>query len=434
MKMNFRLAIFMCAFGLCSPSIFAVDESKDPTFSSQSRFIVNITKALDSNELSKAKKLILDARKKFPNSSGILHQAARYEIKLGFKQDENIAGGIYTAESSSKAIALINEAREKPDFDGSILSLLVHIHARNGDVDKARKALSDFHSMNASDPWIEVNTALVHMAENKLDKAHQALKEIIARKKLRDVQYSAAWYYLGFLRKFDSRYETNEAVKSGLMRRVEANELVQYIKNYKGKKPLFAAISSDDRYCPYCVTDNKLYPQFIEKQKDNYEFILTTVEPWQAISTETEIYKFFPITGVPFNSIIHEGKMLDYNSGTFRSSANALTMLRLNSIRIENNIIERFSDGLDDRARLIRSYRFISRLFSYASITQKYRSMAVAIADDNWSHTAGWGKSGSDQKQANSEAIAQCERNRKNDRRLNKYQGYTKLSAKHNIP
>ena len=375
-----------------------------------------IKSALDNNELEKAKELIDEAREKFPDSSRILHFAARYELKQNFVSDDSVVGGYTSSDGVQKVVALIEQAREKPDFDGAPLSLLVHLYARNGEVEKAYAALAEFKKLGARDPWIVINTALIYIAESKFQEAYDLLSDNVLNRKLRDsTVYGAAWYFLRLIRNYHPQFEVNKAVKSGLMERVAAEELIDYIDSYKGGEPLFILISSDDINCPYCVTNNELYLKLADNEKNNYKFVLATVEPWNKIGSYPDIYEFFPIAGVPFSSIVQNGEMLDYFAGSFPDYLSAAYMSTINSERVKNGGGGRFLDKPTGKASVLRSVLFLRWLVYVSGLKYKYKSLAIAIAmtDDNSFYASSQGVSNDTQDAANNSAKKLCEEAKK---------------------
>lgn len=414
MYKSLLMVILIVLFTL-SQNLFAEEKiTSNYEFSIYNR---TIKSALDRNELDKAEKLISEARDKLPDSSKILYHAARYEIKKNFVGNDSILGGHTSPEGVTKVIALINEAREKSDFDGSPLSWLVHLYARNGETKKAYEALDEFNSFNARDPWIIVNTALIYLSENNLQKAFGLLSDNVLKRKLKDSDvYNAAWYYLQQIRDHNSKFELNEAVKGGFMERVAAKDLVEYVNNYRGEKPLFVAISSQDTNCGPCVANNEFYLKAAKSEKNKYKFILSTTEPWVNISAYPDILDYFSTVGTPFSSIHHKGEMLDYFSGKFLRYIDVTNMLSLNLERAKSNQEGRFLDKRTGIARTLRSYSFLSFPAYLLTLNSQYKSLAIATNSNGLAYVGAHGISSRNQQEANDSAIKLCE-SRKNQYR-----------------
>lgn len=307
---------------ILSLSLFLSFQSLSAKESSLSGVIAaHVKQSLDDHkDMKKIKTILDDSLKNDPESSALKYQLARYILKTGFNIDNSIIAYHYKPEAEKLASDILKKIIKLEPSNGEAYTLLGHIYMVQNKQKEAQKYFSKAVQIKQAIPWLAYNQALLEVRKENFTKAAAQLNKIAKKRPSNNKngaqnKYRSAWRILKKIALEKPKYDPNKLVRSGLTKRISAEEIAKYTDNKKTNKLMFVHFTSNDPWCKACIKSNKNVASFAKKFQPNVDFIHVSFEPWRSVSNHKKLLKKYSLMALPTGIFFYKGEKLSTHPG-----------------------------------------------------------------------------------------------------------------------
>ncbi len=345
--------------------------------------VEDVEKLLDASKLEEGRAMLDRHLQKYPDDLEGRLQLVRYQMKKNYVVDGSIVGHHYDKELAQKLITLLDKIIKDEPFYYKAYTLKGYIHAVQGDVGNATVALQKAENAPVKPFWLDHNKALLYIQQKRHAEAIKLLKPITNERpassnKAEYNRYVSAWSLWRRLGESNAWYDSNELVRTGYVKRVLPEKLLDYVSTYKGSKPIFVHVGSEDKFCPFCIDNNKVMEKLVSRFKTKLHFVNVNSEPWSNIFHYPQLDKL-KLKGMPSNYIFMNGKIISVNVSAMKVDEGAKFIYRA-LYEISRNNFDRYRNVSDIASSMLLSYGVENKVLSYKS-KAGYKAIAITIDD-----------------------------------------------------
>ena len=265
--------------------------------------VSHITSALVREDMVRAERWLQEALERNPDHPGLLAAQVRYLMLTEREPANSPLGYRYTKKASGMMQNALDSALAANPAHGQALYLQSELYTTQGDLRAAGKALQVARE-HGIDSWsLKYIISRLQIMQEQPSEAIKTLDPILyetSKGRDRSFIFQQAWDQVKIVAMKYPEHDPLAIVREGLMVRVPRKNLMEEIvQRSKSKTPLVVIISSEDPRCGYCVNKGEEVGPFIRANKDRYNFIYTSIEPWQNISYQEWSYQIPRVSGVP---------------------------------------------------------------------------------------------------------------------------------------
>ena len=367
--------------------------------------VSQITRALVRGDLVRANNRIQEALENYPDHPSLLAAKVRYLMLTEREPSNSPLGYRYTERASGMMQTALDTALKKDSAHRQALYLQAELSVTQGDLLAAGKALQVAREQGIDDWSLKYIESKLQIMQEQPSVAIRTLQPILYAKSMgadRAFIFQQAWDQVKIVGMKHPEHDPLSLVREGLMVRVSSKDLIEEItQRSKSEKPLVVIINSEDPRCGPCVNKGEEIAPYVSANQDKYNFIYTSIEPWQNIAYQDWRYMIPRMKGVPVSAVFAKSQFMTTGQlpigGDMTSRFNQLYTL----LPSQNPGV------IDYKAKM----PYANKQIAYAqwwAIRGKTNAFASVTTDDNYAWGSVTKATKENQEQVNQEAMKLC--------------------------
>lgn len=366
----------------------------------------HVTNAMVRGDMIRAESWLSSYLEKSPDHAGLLTEQVRYLMQNEREAAETPLGYRFSKGTEKRIQAALDTVLDADPKHPKALYQQAELHITQGRLQEASRAVQLAEELYIDARYGAYIKSLLLIMQEKPGEAVAAF-DLLVNSSFRGpdqmYMFQLGWDQLKNLVIKHPEVDPLQLVRDGLVKRVAGSELLEEIKQRsKSDKPLMIIVTSEDPHCTYCLNNAADIDPFVRNNKDRYNFIYTSVEPWVNIKYQKWALVIPRISGLP--------KAVLFARSQFMITANLPVDEKQSAWHEENYPVLLSADPgvLNYKAREINAELSIARRH-WLEVKGKVAAFAGVSTEDDFA----WGASsvnGATQEEVNQRAMDLCKK------------------------
>ena len=267
------------------------------------KIVGQATLAMIRGDLPRARRWLDDELAVNPEHHGLITERARLRLLARREAADTPLGHRLSNEDDERVEAALEKVLAADATHPRASYLLAELHATQGRLEEAERVIGFPETLDANSRYRAYVRAVLRIMQGRQAEAVEIMK------RLTDLPFQGPEQYYIFQRAWE-RLKTvvirqpdldpMTLAREGLVTRVSETSLLGEIRRRgESETPLLVIVSSEDPGCSYCVDAPAGIESFVRANKDKYDVIYATVEPWRNIEFEAWAHLIPDFLAVP---------------------------------------------------------------------------------------------------------------------------------------
>lgn len=276
-----------------------------------------VSRYLLRGDYLRADNWINSLRSEFPESNIVKIVTARFLMLNNREADGSLLKYSIKDDAAQEAESLLLSVLENDSTNQEATSVLAELYTVEQQLDKANATMIKASDTFKTSQWANYNRAMYAFVRNRHSEAMEHLSPMLQYKldsnTPTDVRFrfQQAWKLAKRIGDSNHTFDPIHIIRNGLVERVLEDEVLETLEEkISSDIPTMLIITSEDPQCGFCIDVASSIEPFVRDNKDKYQFLYVSIEPWRQISYQPWMGAIPKVKGVPEVAVFSRGRYM----------------------------------------------------------------------------------------------------------------------------